>query len=117
MLKISDYDKYGELIRTFDSERYGDHVDFKENLNMSYVDKYEVITGNERILIITKMIIARTNREKEYMIKSLVNAMRELNSIKSSMSILNDDIIKKIIRGHLSDDDIKLMKKIIRIYE
>lgn len=55
-----------ELIRTFNSERYGDYIEFTERLNKNYIDKYEVIEGVEKDRYIDNYIKSRiSNSEKD----------------------------------------------------
>lgn len=56
-----------ELIKTFNSERYGDYIEFTERLNMNYVDKYEVLKGEEKDNYINKYIKRLITKNIEYM--------------------------------------------------
>lgn len=45
-----------ELIETINSERYGNYIEFKDKLNMDYVNEYRVIEGSEKEKYINRLI-------------------------------------------------------------
>ena len=67
-----------ELIETIDSERYGDYIEFKNRVNMYYVNEYRVIEG----------------AEKEKYINSLVDSTTA--TYKSNLNDLTDNLNKEL---------------------
>ena len=78
MENIKDYNDR-VLIKTIDSERYGNHIAWKDNLNMSYVSNYTLVVGKERERYI-KRNIEDTQWHWEDRIPRLLDDMLKINN-------------------------------------
>lgn len=86
MEKISDYDDR-VLVKTIDSERYGDRVDWKDKLRS--VENYTIITGRDR-----KRFIARSIEDTQWYwedaIPRLLNELLKTNKqLQKSKKYIN----------------------------
>lgn len=89
MLQIKDFDNE-EIIRTHDSERYGNHTEFKKHINMGYVHSHTVLKGTEREEYLQKYIKLvektwRTNIAEH--IETLIKINKELDIAKKYIDV------------------------------